>query len=256
MSVRFPTDLDAKTSLKNEDKLMLGDSDNTDIAKYILLSVLRAFLAFADTDDTSATDAEIVIENGTTGKKYKKSGKFFSTDATLADNSDTKIPTEKAVKTYIDLAVPYIAYGEIYGHDNATAEAIASGVNYTKVVTAFTANGVSENTTPAENLGQITIANKGKYRISYSLSYTCDTNNVEFFGAVFINGVEQNNIHSASKIGTGADVRTSGSSGIIELTEDNMVVDLRLRHSAVGAVNVTIPYINLNVHYLGNDVNV
>lgn len=257
MSVRFPTDLDAKsTGLKNEDKLMLGDSDNTDIAKYILLSVLRAFLAFVDTEDTSSTDEEIVVENGITGKMYKKSGKFFSTDGTFADNSDDNIPTEKAVKTYVDTAVPYIAYGEIYGHDNATSEAIANGVNYTKVVTGFTANGVSENTTPNESLGQITVANKGKYRISYSLSYTCDINNVEFFGAVFINDVEQNNIHSATKIGTGADVRTSGSGGIIELTQDNMVVDFRLRHNYASPVNVTIKYLNLNVHYLGNDVNV
>jgi len=50
-------------------------------------------------DDTGIADGEIAVFN-LTAKSIKTSDKVFSTDGTLADNSDSKIPTEKAVKTY------------------------------------------------------------------------------------------------------------------------------------------------------------
>lgn len=50
----------------------------------------------------SAVDSNIVLFDTTTGKLIKDSGKAHSTDGTLASNSDAKIPTEKAVKTYVD----------------------------------------------------------------------------------------------------------------------------------------------------------
>lgn len=40
--------------------------------------------------------------NGTTGKVIKDSGLSRDTDGTLTANSDTKIPSQKAVKTYVD----------------------------------------------------------------------------------------------------------------------------------------------------------
>jgi hypothetical protein len=50
-------------------------------------------------DDTGIANGEIAVFN-LTAKTIKTSDKVFSTDGTLADNSDFKIPTEKAVKTY------------------------------------------------------------------------------------------------------------------------------------------------------------
>jgi hypothetical protein len=50
-------------------------------------------------DDTGIANGEIAVFN-LTAKTIKTSDKVFSTDGTLADNSDSKIPTEKAVKTY------------------------------------------------------------------------------------------------------------------------------------------------------------
>lgn len=52
-------------------------------------------------DDTGIADNEIAIFD-LTNKKIKTSDKIFSTDGTLAGNSDLNIPTEKAVKTYAD----------------------------------------------------------------------------------------------------------------------------------------------------------
>lgn len=50
----------------------------------------------------SATGDNIVLFDGATGELIKDSGKAHSTDGTLASNSDAKVPTEKAVKTYVD----------------------------------------------------------------------------------------------------------------------------------------------------------
>jgi hypothetical protein len=47
-----------------------------------------------------SVDNHIVQFDGTTGKSVKDGGISISTDGTMADNSDTEIPTEKAVKTY------------------------------------------------------------------------------------------------------------------------------------------------------------
>jgi hypothetical protein len=52
----------------------------------------------------SSTSGDIATFNGTTGKIIQDSGKSHSTDGTFAGNSDALIPTQKAVKTYVDTA--------------------------------------------------------------------------------------------------------------------------------------------------------
>lgn len=54
----------------------------------------------------SAVDNNIALFNNTTGKIIKDSGKNISTDGTFASNSDNKVPTEKAVKTYVGETLP------------------------------------------------------------------------------------------------------------------------------------------------------
>jgi hypothetical protein len=51
---------------------------------------------------SSAVNNNIALFDTTTGKLIKDSGVAISTDGTLASNSDAKLSTEKAVKTYID----------------------------------------------------------------------------------------------------------------------------------------------------------
>jgi hypothetical protein len=59
----------------------------------------------AVTGPATATDLGIALFDGTTGKIIKDSLKTHSTDGTFASNTDSKIPTEKAVKTYADTKV-------------------------------------------------------------------------------------------------------------------------------------------------------
>ncbi len=55
----------------------------------------------AVTGPASAASTDFATFNGTSGKVIQDSGIAPSTDGTFASNTDTKIPTEKAIKTYI-----------------------------------------------------------------------------------------------------------------------------------------------------------
>lgn len=50
----------------------------------------------------STTANALVLFNGTTGKLIKDSATILDTDGSLAANSDARVPTQKAVKTYAD----------------------------------------------------------------------------------------------------------------------------------------------------------
>lgn len=54
---------------------------------------------------TGTTSSAIALYDGATGVLLKDSGVLISTDGTLVSNSDLKVATEKAVKTYIDTAL-------------------------------------------------------------------------------------------------------------------------------------------------------
>jgi len=141
-------------------------------------------------------------------------------------------------------------FAEIHTHDASTAQTIATGATYTKS-TAFTDNGQSSNCTADVANDKITITKAGRYRIEGTFSFTSDTNNVIIKGSAFVGGVESDNVHWERKVGTGADVGNAGFTGFIDIPSDNTDVDFRMAHDAVGAVDITISYANMNVSYLG-----
>ncbi|MET4197294.1 hypothetical protein ABIB96_001282 [Bradyrhizobium sp. LA3.X] len=65
-------------------------------------SIIQANIDGAVTGPASSTSGNIATFNGTTGKVVQDGGAAISTDGTFASNSDAKVPTEKAVKTYVD----------------------------------------------------------------------------------------------------------------------------------------------------------
>lgn len=50
----------------------------------------------------SSTDSNFAMFSGSTGLALKDNGLSLSTSTTLTENSDTKVPSQKAVKTYVD----------------------------------------------------------------------------------------------------------------------------------------------------------
>jgi hypothetical protein len=70
---------------------------------------------------SSATDNAFALFDGTTGKLLKDSATTIDTDVNLAADSDSRIPTQKAVKAYVDGAVPNVSGSSIaalFARDN------------------------------------------------------------------------------------------------------------------------------------------
>lgn len=163
-------------------------------------------------------------------------------------------PSEKLHVTGNILATGYVyeagTFAEIHVHDASAAESIPTGTTYTKT-TAFTDNGPSSNCTPDATNDKITFTKTGFYKVNGSFSFSCGTNNVTFFGAAFLGGTEQDNIHWERKIGTAGDRGNASFTGIIDVTSANTDLDVRVRHDNAGSINFTLYYGNLNVEYLG-----
>lgn len=141
-------------------------------------------------------------------------------------------------------------YGEIHLHDNSTAQAVATGATYAKF-TLWGDNGLSQHCTADVTNDKITFTKPGIYRVSGSFNFSCDTNNIDFLGTVFLNSVEQDHIHFERKISTGGDIGSAGFTGLIDVTTIGWDLDFRVRHSGVGSVDFTLGYGNLNVTYVG-----
>lgn len=141
-------------------------------------------------------------------------------------------------------------FAEIHAHDNAVAQVIPTGAAYTKI-TALDNVGHSSNCTPDAANNKITIIQTGRYLVSGALSFSSGTNNVTFFGAPFLNGVEQDNTHFTRKVGTAGDVGSASVTGVIDVTTVPWDLDFRLRHDGTADVAITISYANLNVVKLG-----
>lgn len=194
----------------------------------------------------------------------------FDRDLTYSGTSDAKLlhgdaglnaigiggdaSSDYKVKTYGSLlATDYIyhdgTYAGIYVADASATQAIPTGTTYTKC-TLFTTNGLSSNCTADSTNDKITITHPGKYFVTGSFSVKSGTNNVELKGALFLDGVEQSNVHWERKIGTAGDVGSASFCGFIS-SAANKDVDFRLRHDNAGSVNVTVTYANLTAVYVG-----
>lgn len=172
----------------------------------------------------------------------------FSTDGTLAGNSDIACPTEQAVKTYVD---NHIAFGEIYAHDNAATTSVSSA-GWTQIL-IFNANGESNNTTPDHTNDHITITQAGKYAVDISLAVAnnAGASHVVEFSMYINNGVtEFINIHAHRSLGAGTDIGSVSLSGIADLAASD-TVELWATTSRAIASNITVSDVDLRVIKIG-----
>jgi hypothetical protein len=136
-------------------------------------------------------------------------------------------------------------YAEIYANNGATPQTIATGASYVKC-TGFTDNGVSNGATADVANDKIIITKVGDYKIECSVSFTGAANLVNWFGSVFVDDVEQDQIHFQRKLGTGGDFGSTQFGGMITVASVPMDVDLRFRHDKGSDDDITIKYANLN----------
>jgi hypothetical protein len=141
-------------------------------------------------------------------------------------------------------------YAEIHLDSGTTAQSIATGTGYTKL-TGIVSNGEAVNATADGTNSKITVTKTGRYRVSFNMSFSSDTNNATHKFAIFWNGTEQHQIHSQTKLTTGADSQSVSGSGIVRVTSASTDIDLRARHDQGGSVNVTPIYANITIDYIG-----
>lgn len=77
------------------------DSDNELVDKLYADTKIAKATNVTSVNDTGIADGEIAVFN-LTNKDIRTSDKVFSIDGTLSGNSDSNIPTEKAIRTYAD----------------------------------------------------------------------------------------------------------------------------------------------------------
>jgi len=142
------------------------------------------------------------------------------------------------------------AHASIYLDSGVTAQSIANGASYVKS-TGFATNGNSSNMTADVANDKITATVAGTYQVNISCSFIGDTNNTNWFGAIFVDGVEQGNIHFQRKIGTASDTGSANASGLVNITSVPVDIDFRLRHDNGTAENFTAKYLNLSAHLAG-----
>lgn len=81
-------------------------------------------------NDTGIADGEIAVFNKT-NKDIRTSDKVFSTDGVLTGDSDNNIPTEKAVKTYVDGKVTVTASSTTTFSNKRINPRIVTAASYT-----------------------------------------------------------------------------------------------------------------------------
>jgi len=140
--------------------------------------------------------------------------------------------------------------GGIHLHDNSTSQTIANGASYVKVINFSGNNDACDNLTCDYVNNKITILKAGKYTVNGAFSFASDTNNIYFYGTLFVNEVEINSCHFKRKISTVADVGAAPFSDTVELAVDD-ILTFRARHDNGSPVDVTFVYANLNASRSG-----
>jgi hypothetical protein len=99
----------AATLASDTDITLAADSDTVVATQKATKAYVDAQFASVGTGDVvgpaSAVDENFVFFDGTSGKDIKDSGLSFDTDDTLAADSDLVIPSQKAVKAYVDASL-------------------------------------------------------------------------------------------------------------------------------------------------------
>jgi len=221
-----------------------------DVNTSALTEGLRGFLDVEGNLTEDSTRNGLIVSVGKTLVSNPSNGAFMvdikeplCNDSNLTTPFTTIAPSCNAVRKFKD---SNIAYGGLHVHDNSTPQSVATGAVYTKM-TAFADQELTYNATSEAD--SVTVDVQGAYLVNGSFSLTSGTNNVITFGTVFVNGVEQDNVHFQRKIATGTDVGSCSISGIVYMNAGDYI-DFRMRHDNGAAVDITLSYANLTVTLL------
>lgn len=128
-----------------------------------------------------------------------------------------------------------LGWGEIYVNAASTATATLS-VGVWTLLTLFTANGESLNTTPDHTADTITVANAGKYRCAFNATFRVSGSG-DFDFAPHWDG-SLTHIRASATVSGASIVHTVGAEGIVDVTSGSTDFDLRVRADTARTVTV------------------
>lgn len=108
--------LPEKTAPVDDDVFIIEDSEDDNKQKKVKKTKVLVINTLAEKTTIADNDLFLIEDSAQSNirKKVKKSNLVpLDTDGTLADNSDTQIPSQKAVKTYADTKISKTTAGEI-----------------------------------------------------------------------------------------------------------------------------------------------
>lgn len=169
-------------TLRTAFKIGKADFDSSGLTAPRTLTIPNASGALV-LGPTSAVNNGVALFDDTTGKLIKDGGVLgtaaslpIDTDGTLAANSDAKIPTQKAVKTYVDTAVTGLSIGGWLASSGTWTYASADSPTFTLTVNADVTSfiGVGNKI----KLTQTTV----KYFIVTAISYSSPNTTITIYG--------------------------------------------------------------------------
>lgn len=139
------------------------------------------------------------------------------------------------------------AYGEIYTHDNLTAQEIPPGTNYTKLCPTQAIEGQVKNTILNTADCEIIITQPGLYNLVFTATSKIDVNQTILRTVLYKNETELENIHAKRVIKLPAEESTVQIEGFARLIAGDKI-SVRVRHDNVSAVNIITEYSNLKIN--------
>jgi hypothetical protein len=152
----------------------------------------------------------------------------------------------KEISTHLHSGI----YGGIHVHDNTGSQSIATGATYTKVTAFDDADYHSQVEVDTAN-SKLIINIPGVYHCTGTFSFSSGTANVEWFGSIFLDGVEQENMHWTRKVSAANDVGSAALTGFFAVDSCPCDLDFRVRHDNGGSVNFLLSYGDFNARIIG-----
>lgn len=145
-------------------------------------------------------------------------------------------------------------YGSLYLFQGNTTQNIVSGSSPAVITCWNSANGAVgqyNNVVPSKTNSNITLNSPGIYQISWAVSYYTNTNNIHLEIYPFASGSQLKNIGAKQINATSSQTAALSSTGHINVTTANTVIDLRGFHDNAQNTNVVFTHGSLAVNKIG-----
>jgi hypothetical protein len=143
-------------------------------------------------------------------------------------------------------------HAAIFIYDGAYAQSVPNGSTPAKLTHFAQAGGADSHAdgmvADAAN-SQLIAGADGHYLVQYTLSYTCNQNNVTWEAYAFVAGLQGQASGAMSKLATGADTQCISGVAIVEMLQ-GQALDLRMYHNYGSAVNLTVSHASLVALFL------